>query len=64
MLIGVTVGSILNYIGGRFVEGEAGFDDVNPVDGSVVARVHEADAGWLTWPCAPEPRTAAASSAG
>jgi aminomuconate-semialdehyde/2-hydroxymuconate-6-semialdehyde dehydrogenase len=44
MLVGVTVGSILNYVGGRFVEGAAGFDDVNPVDGSVVARVHEADA--------------------
>ena len=40
----MTVGSFLNYVGGRFVEGAAGFDDVNPVDGSVVARVHEADA--------------------
>lgn len=36
--------SILNYVGGRFVEGAAGFDDINPVDGSVVAQVHEADA--------------------
>lgn len=41
----MAVGSILNYVGGRFVEGTAGFDDVNPVDGSAVARVHEADAG-------------------
>ena len=45
MLVGMTVGSMLNYVGGRFVEGAAGFDDVNPVDGSVVARVHEADVG-------------------
>ncbi len=36
--------SILNFVDGRFVEGAAGFDDVNPVDGSVVAEVHEADA--------------------
>jgi len=36
--------SILNYVGGRYAEGSAGFDDVNPVDGSVVAQVHEADA--------------------
>jgi aminomuconate-semialdehyde/2-hydroxymuconate-6-semialdehyde dehydrogenase len=39
-----TMRQILNYVGGKFVEGAAGFDDVNPVDGSVVARVHEADA--------------------
>ena len=45
MLVGMTVGSMLNYVGGRFVEGASGFDDVNPVDGSVVARVHEADVG-------------------
>ena len=36
---------ILNYVGGRFVQGDAGFDDVNPVNGAVIARVHEADAG-------------------
>jgi len=36
--------SILNFVGGTFVEGAAGFDDINPVDGSVVAQVHEADA--------------------
>ena len=36
--------AIRNYIGGNFVDGVAGFDDVNPVDGSVVAKVHEADA--------------------
>ena len=34
----------LNYVGGRFVQGAAGFDDVNPVNGAVIARVHEADA--------------------
>ena len=36
--------SILNYVGGRFFEGAAGFDDINPVNGSVVAQVHEAEA--------------------
>jgi aminomuconate-semialdehyde/2-hydroxymuconate-6-semialdehyde dehydrogenase len=32
-----------NFVGGRYVEGGDLFDDVNPVDGSVVARVQEAD---------------------
>lgn len=32
-----------NYVDGRFVESDRRFDDVNPVDGSVVAEVHEAD---------------------
>src|SRR6185503_20717249 len=36
---------ILNYVGGRFVQGDTGFDDVNPVDDSVIAHVHEAGAG-------------------
>jgi aminomuconate-semialdehyde/2-hydroxymuconate-6-semialdehyde dehydrogenase len=36
------VKSILNYIDGQFVGGEAEFADVNPADGSVIARVAEA----------------------
>ena len=32
-----------NFVGGRYVEGGDLFDDINPVDGSVVARVQEAD---------------------
>lgn len=36
--------TILNFVGGEFVEGAAGFDDINPVDGTVIATVHEADA--------------------
>lgn len=36
--------AILNYVDGRFVEGAGTFDDINPVDGTVVAQVHEADA--------------------
>ena len=35
--------SILNYIGGRFVQGKGNFADVNPADGSVIAEVSEAD---------------------
>lgn len=31
-----------NFINGRFVDGTAGFDDINPVDGSLVGIVHEA----------------------
>ena len=34
---------IKNYVGGEFVESSSNFDDINPVDGSQVARVHEAD---------------------
>jgi aminomuconate-semialdehyde/2-hydroxymuconate-6-semialdehyde dehydrogenase len=33
---------IQNYIDGRFVPGEHGFDDVNPADGTVIAQVMEA----------------------
>lgn len=33
---------IQNYIDGRFVPGEREFDDVNPADGTVIARVTEA----------------------
>jgi aminomuconate-semialdehyde/2-hydroxymuconate-6-semialdehyde dehydrogenase len=34
---------IQNFVGGRHVDGGGLFDDVNPVDGSVVAQVQEAD---------------------
>ncbi|ROO86029.1 aminomuconate-semialdehyde/2-hydroxymuconate-6-semialdehyde dehydrogenase [Actinocorallia herbida] len=34
-----------NYVDGEFVAGVRTFPDVDPVDGTVVARVHEADAG-------------------
>lgn len=34
---------VLNFIDGHFVEGASTFDDINPVDGSVVAQVHAAD---------------------
>jgi len=33
----------LNYVDGRWHESGRRFDDLNPVDGSVVAQVHEAD---------------------
>lgn len=33
-----------NFIGNEYVEGIRLYDDVNPVDGSIVAQVHEADA--------------------
>jgi aminomuconate-semialdehyde/2-hydroxymuconate-6-semialdehyde dehydrogenase len=39
------VKSIRNYIDGKFVAGAREFDDVNPGDGSVIARVSEADEG-------------------
>lgn len=32
-----------NYVNGRWVESARRFDDLNPVDGSLVAQVHEAD---------------------
>ena len=57
---------LLNVVGGRQVEGRRVFSDINPVDGSVAAEVHEAgpevvdaavaaarsalDAGWATAP--------------
>jgi aminomuconate-semialdehyde/2-hydroxymuconate-6-semialdehyde dehydrogenase len=34
-----------NFVGGRHVDGGAAFDNINPVDGSLVAKVHEADEG-------------------
>lgn len=33
-----------NFVAGRWVESERQFSDLNPVDGTEVARVHEADA--------------------
>jgi aminomuconate-semialdehyde/2-hydroxymuconate-6-semialdehyde dehydrogenase len=33
-----------NYVGGEWLESPSRFDDVNPVDGSLIAKVHEADA--------------------
>ncbi|MFQ3362344.1 MAG: aminomuconate-semialdehyde/2-hydroxymuconate-6-semialdehyde dehydrogenase, partial [Woeseiaceae bacterium] len=32
-----------NYIAGEFISSDRFFDDINPVDGSLVARVAEAD---------------------
>jgi aminomuconate-semialdehyde/2-hydroxymuconate-6-semialdehyde dehydrogenase len=34
---------IKNYVAGQFVASSSRFDDINPVDGSLVAMVHEAD---------------------
>jgi len=34
---------IKNYIAGQFESSERTFDDINPVDGSLVGKVHEAD---------------------
>lgn len=34
---------ILNYVDGVFAEGQGWFDNVNPVDGSIAARVSQAD---------------------
>lgn len=60
------VTQLLNMVGGRQVEGRRTFDDVDPVDGTTVAQVHEAgpetvdaavaaaraalDGGWATAP--------------
>ena len=42
----MTGGLIRNFVGGSFVEPDSAcFDKISPVDGSLVARVHEADAG-------------------
>jgi len=42
----MTVRRIRNFVGGEFVDADDGacFDKIDPVDGSVSARVHEADA--------------------
>lgn len=34
---------IKNYVAGQFVTSKSSFDDINPVDGSLAGRVHEAD---------------------
>ena len=39
-----TLGSLRNYVDGEFVETGRTFDNVSPIDGSVLAKVHEADA--------------------
>ena len=39
----MSVSDIRNYVAGEFVESGKRFDDVNPVDGSLAASVHEAD---------------------
>jgi aminomuconate-semialdehyde/2-hydroxymuconate-6-semialdehyde dehydrogenase len=36
-------GEIKNYVAGKFVTSDKVFDDINPVDGTLVATVHEAD---------------------
>ncbi|MEW2505795.1 2-hydroxymuconic semialdehyde dehydrogenase [Amycolatopsis sp. CA-161197] len=35
--------ALRNFIGGEFVDGPRTFDKVSPVDGSLIAKVHEAD---------------------
>ncbi|MFC5993624.1 2-hydroxymuconic semialdehyde dehydrogenase [Pseudonocardia hispaniensis] len=39
---GTPVNSLLNFIGGTYVEGEATFDKISPVDGTAAATVHVA----------------------
>lgn len=34
-----------NYVAGRFLASDSLFDDINPVDGSLVGKAHEADKG-------------------
>ena len=36
--------SLRNYVDGQFVESDKTFDDICPLDGSLLAKVHEADA--------------------
>jgi aminomuconate-semialdehyde/2-hydroxymuconate-6-semialdehyde dehydrogenase len=38
------VPSLLNFVGGAYVEGDASFDKISPVDGTLAATVHEAGA--------------------
>ena len=38
---------IRNYIAGQFLTSESRFDDINPVDGSLVGTVHEADSAMV-----------------
>ncbi|MDE2158416.1 MAG: aldehyde dehydrogenase family protein, partial [Burkholderiales bacterium] len=39
-----TLGSLRNYVDGEFVSTDKRFDNVSPLDGRVLAQVHEADA--------------------
>ncbi|MYU22646.1 2-hydroxymuconic semialdehyde dehydrogenase [Streptomyces sp. SID8352] len=43
--MGASRSSLRNFVRGRFVEGISTFEKVSPVDGSVVAVVHEAGSG-------------------
>ena len=40
---------IKNYVAGQFVTSTSKFDDINPVDGSLTGRVHEADQATVDW---------------
>lgn len=37
--------TVRNFVGGQYVEGGAGFQNINPVDGSLISTVSEADRG-------------------
>ena len=37
------VKELKNYVGGKFVAGARTFDNVSPVDGTLLSKVHEAD---------------------
>ena len=39
-----SVAELRNFVGGEFVSGERQFDDINPADGTLIARVAEAGA--------------------
>jgi aminomuconate-semialdehyde/2-hydroxymuconate-6-semialdehyde dehydrogenase len=41
-LISTATAKLSNFVGGQFVSGGREFDDINPADGSVIARVAEA----------------------
>ena len=38
---------LANFVDGEFVSGDREFDDINPADGTVIARVAEAGPRWL-----------------
>ena len=59
MTIGIEVAERRNYIGGQFVDGARQFVKVSPVDGTPVARVHEADRGVVDQAVAAARRAAA-----
>ena len=45
--IAPNIRELSNYVGGRFEATGALFDDVTPVNGTVIARIHEADAALI-----------------